>query len=333
MYIRLILALLMLTGMAFAKGNPPPSSDVTTIYVVKPGDSLWKLSGKFYGNPLLWPRLWELNPYIDNPSLIYPGDVLSLKSRQPEIPVVKIEPNTHKVSFQDIEPPPPVYYYSRGGTEGFIAPSIWEHMGTILTSEPPKILLGTGDIVFTNVGSKNGVRPGDKFTIFRSSKPSLHPISGRRVGYKVAIQGELEIIEVLGKRKSTAIITASYREITRGARIRPHEPYVKTVVERKGTERVDGFVIDTKNNIELTGRGDIIYLDVGEVHSIIPGNIFSIYTRPRKSYDPDAGKNVTIPGTLIGKVIVLDVQEHTSTGIITQSSRQVALGNIVSLDI
>lgn len=72
---------------------------------------------------------------------------------------------------------------------------------------------------------------------------------------------------------------------------------------------------------------------MGEKHSIVPGNTFSIYTLPRKSYDPDAVKQVTIPGTLIGKLVVLEVENGSSTGIITESSRQVQIGNIVSLDI
>lgn len=333
MYLRIILTVFLLTGMALAEGSLPPPKDGTTIYVVRPGDSLWKISGRFFENPLLWPRLWEINPYIDNPNLIYPGDVIALKAQQPDIPVVKVEPKMHKVSFEDIEPPPPVYYYSRGGTEGFITPGEWEHMGTILTSEPPKILLGTGDIVFTNVGSKNGVRTGDTFTIFRTSKPVFHPITGQKIGHKVQIEGELEIIEVLGKRKSTAVITSSYVEITRGARIRPEEPFVKEVVLRKGIERVDGFIVTTKNNTELSGKGDIVYVDIGEVDSIVPGNTFSIYTLPRKSYDPDARKRVRIPGTLIGKIVVLEVKEKSATGIITESSRQIEIGDIVSLDI
>lgn len=333
MYVRTIIAIFLLTGIALAQGSLPPPKDGTTIYVVEPGDSLWKISGRFFGNPLFWPRLWEINPYIDNPNLIYPGDVIALKAKQPDIPVVKVEPKAHKVSFEDIEPPPPVYYYSRGGTEGFITPGEWEHMGTILTSEPPKILLGTGDIVFTNVGSKNGVSTGDMFTIFRTSKSVLHPITGQRIGYKVQIEGELELVEILGKRKSTGIITSSYVEITRGARIRPQEPFVKEVILRKGTERVDGFVIDTKNNTEVSGKGDVVYLDVGEVNNVVPGNVFSIYTQPRKAYDPDAHKDVVIPGTLIGKIVVLEVKEKSATGIITESSRQIEVGTVVSLDI
>jgi len=334
MYLRVVLAIFLLSTMALAEGNLPYPKDGTTIYVVRPGDTLWKISGRFFDNPLFWPRLWDLNQQIDNPSRIYPGDVLSLKIQPPaNMPVVKIEPKSKKISFKDIEPPPPVFYYSPGGSEGFISSHRWKHMGTILTSEPPKILLGTGDIVFTNVGSEQGVSVGDKFTVFRSSKPVDHPITGNRMGYKVSVQGVIEIIEVLDKRKSTAVITESFREITRGARIRPHEPFVKEVTEKKGVERVEGFIIETKNHTQLSGKGDVIYMDIGEVHSVVPGNTMSIYTLPRKSYDPDSGKRVTIPGTLIGKVVVLDVDEENSTGIITESSRQIQIGNIVSLDI
>ena len=334
MCFRVILAVFLLSGIALAEGSLPYPKDGTTIYVVRPGDTMWKISDRFYDNPLFWPRLWALNQQIDNPSRIYPGDVLSLKIQPPAtMPVVKIEPKAKKISFKDIEPPPPVFYYSPGGSEGFISSHQWKHMGTILTSEPPKILLGTGDIVFTNVGSEQNVRVGEKFTIFRSSKPVIHPVTGKRAGYKVAILGVAEIVEVIGKRKSTAVIIDSFREITRGARIRPHEPFVKEVIEKKGVERVDGFIIETKNNTALSGQGDVIYMDIGKAHSIVPGNTISVYTQARKSYDPDAGKQVTIPGALIGKVVVLDVDEENSTGIITESSRQIQIGNIVSLDI
>ncbi len=334
MYLRVVLAIFLLSTMALAEGSLPYPKDGTTIYVVRPGDTLWNVSGRFFDNPLFWPRLWDLNQQIDNPSRIYPGDVLSLKIQPPaDMPVVKVEPKSKKISFKDIEPPPPVYYYSPGGSEGFISTHRWKHLGTILTSEPSKILLGTGDIVFVNVGSEQQVKVGERFTVFRTSKHVDHPITGNRVGYKVSIQGVIEIIEVLDKRKSTAVIVESFREITRGARIRGYEPFVKEVVEKKAVERADGFIIETKTAMQLSGRGDVVYMDLGENHSVVPGNTMSIYTLPRKAYDPDAGKQVTIPGILIGKIVVLDVDEENSTGIITESSKQIQIGNIVSLDI
>ena len=336
MRLKLILAAVLLGGIALAQGELPEPKGGVTIYVVRPGDSLWNISKSFFNNPLLWPRLWELNPYIDNPNLIYPGDVLALKPtppKAPTLPVVKIDPEIGVKSIVEVQPPPPVFYYSRGGDVGFIASYEWEDMGAILSSEPPKILLGEGDTVYTNVGSEDNIQPGDAFTIFRSAKVVLHPITGRRVGYKVAILGELEIIEVLGKRMSSAKITASYREITRGARVRPLEPFVKEVVIKKGLEKADGYVVESLNSVELTGKGDVIYVDIGGQDGVVPGNTLSIYGHPRYAYDPDAGRNVVIPGALIGKLVVFDVRKDTATGIIVESARQIVKGDVVSVDL
>ncbi len=68
-------ALLMVAGYAAAQGLRGDHPDT---YVVVRGDTLWDIAGKFLQHPWLWPEIWQANPQIRNPHLIYPGDVISL---------------------------------------------------------------------------------------------------------------------------------------------------------------------------------------------------------------------------------------------------------------
>jgi LysM repeat protein len=63
---------------------PPASSEQDATYVIKKGDTLWDLAFQFLGDPFSWQRIWQLNSYIANPDLIFPGNSLIIPDRYAE---------------------------------------------------------------------------------------------------------------------------------------------------------------------------------------------------------------------------------------------------------
>src|SRR5215831_15868632 len=56
-----------------------PVSHAPRTYVVQPGDTLSGLAQRFYGNDLMWPRIWHANMgQVSNPDEIYPGQRLTI---------------------------------------------------------------------------------------------------------------------------------------------------------------------------------------------------------------------------------------------------------------
>src|SRR5690606_5239032 len=75
--VTIVLGLWLWTALAIA-AETPFKDDVPQRYTVKEGDTLWGISAMFLSDPWKWPEVWSANPQIENPHLIYPGDVIAL---------------------------------------------------------------------------------------------------------------------------------------------------------------------------------------------------------------------------------------------------------------
>ncbi|RMH89076.1 LysM domain-containing protein [Lysobacter pythonis] len=73
-------------------------------YVVRKGDTLWDIAARFLKKPWLWPEIWQANPQVGNPHLIYPGDVLSLAYLNRVQPGPRADAPIPAVPLSQVEP-------------------------------------------------------------------------------------------------------------------------------------------------------------------------------------------------------------------------------------
>jgi len=73
-----VLLIALLVALPLAAQDVELRDDHPDEYVVREGDTLWDIAGRFLTKPWQWPAIWQANPQVDNPHLIYPGDRLSL---------------------------------------------------------------------------------------------------------------------------------------------------------------------------------------------------------------------------------------------------------------
>ncbi|MBI2116045.1 MAG: LysM peptidoglycan-binding domain-containing protein [candidate division NC10 bacterium] len=90
--------------------------------------------------------------------------------------------------------------------------------GTIADSARRVEHIALQHLVFLDVGSDQGIRPGDVFAIYRPSPPAVIPATGKEIGIAPERLGEAVVIRVT-ERTATAVITASSKESQPGDRV------------------------------------------------------------------------------------------------------------------
>ena len=215
------------------------------IYTIKQGDTLWDISARFLKNPFLWPKLWQRNPYITNPHWIYPGQPVRLSSleevkkeeppkvvveekpkevaKEPEVKKV-VEPAPEKPAVVVVERKPEVEkpaVFPEIRSAGFFSDIEYRGIGIILESKEGKTLMSEGDICYLAFKTAEPVLIGDKYTVFRASELIVHPITGKRIGRRYNITGNIQIIDRYGTFYTAKVLEA-FDSIEKGDFIRPY---------------------------------------------------------------------------------------------------------------
>jgi LysM repeat protein len=334
-------------------------------YTVQKGDTLWGISSSFLRDPFYWPKLWKDNKFILNPDLIYPGNVIifpteeqmreALKRTKEETAPSSVEAKT-PVEERTSETAPPVPAEPLNGEEEIRTPPIARQSaaqasadkdlvfssGYILREpEPSGIIINSGDIwddkelysKFDTIYLLPSVRPnvGDRLTAYRVVRQVYHPKTGKYLGNLIRVLGTMEVTAVQDKT-ATAVVSRSYDVITQGdpyISYKPLEPATQEIHENPSGPRLDGYIVDVKEEKVSNAQFDVVFIDKGHRDGLLVGQNFLIFREGKKTSFSSPGGGVRLPRRKVGELQVIAVQDETSVAKVVGSTEPITRGDMV----
>ncbi|MFK2878142.1 LysM peptidoglycan-binding domain-containing protein [Rhodanobacter hydrolyticus] len=365
-----VLAGTMVAAAVCAAGASQLRSDHPDSYTVRRGDTLWGISAKFLAKPWLWPEIWQANPQVRNPHLIYPGDILNLSFINGG-PALRLEPSVHS---DDAVPAIPL-----DAVKTFLKDL--RVMDSSVVSKAPYVVGLEEDQLDGSSGQNIYVRgldtqPGQRWAIVRPehvfrgyddgnggttlygddlyanvavvkspweedfNNGSGQYRRGKDMGLEVKVIGTAETLRT--GDPTTLLVLEATSEIHKGDRLMPVDdnPYDPSFFPHapKSLPK-DGRVIAFTGAMDAVGPHQVVALSVGSADGVDNGTTFAIWQPGERIHDDVAGSSwrrgvgphVTLPDEYIGHVMVFRTFDHVSYGLVMDGLRPVKKGDKLQL--
>lgn len=99
--------------------------------------------------------------------------------------------------------------------------------------------------------------------------------------------------------------------------------------------KLTGIIIADSHASPYLAKGSIAFLNIGQKQGVLPGQKFRVYAIFRDNVTKGLEGVIPSPETpreTVGELVILHVQEKSATGIVVNSSREIAIGDGVELE-
>jgi hypothetical protein len=321
------------SGPVLAPGAPDS-------YVVKRGDTLWGISKIFLRDPWYWPEIWQVNPQVQNPHLIYPGDTLRLVyiDGRPRVTVsrgmmerggtARVEP---RVRSQPLEAAITSIPYET--VAAFMSkPSVLsseqiDGAPYVLASRDLHVVISNGDTMYAR-GFSAPAPLGTHYNVVRVGDPLRDPDDNRIVGYDGIFTASGHVTR--GGDPTTLILTESARETVPGDKLFAGGGDVALdFVPSAPKMRINGRIMAVTDGVSVIGQYQVVVINRGARDGLAPGNVLAVYDTPGKVPDNVskgwygmshiASKKVQLPGERTGTFMVFKTFDRISYGLIMEA--------------
>jgi len=290
--------------------------DAPKSYTVKQGDTLWDISGLYLQQPWLWPQLWKLNPQVENPHLIYPGDVLSLSYDKDGRPVLSLNGSAIKVSPSDEATEPgqgirklsPEVRKSLKNVKAvttiplmMIRPFLTyeQSLSTEQIDSLPYVLGADDHVKNASQGHilyiRGQLQQDAAYGIYRKGKAYTDPQTEEILGYETILVGTARAFRAGGAEvtaPASVTVLDVKQEIRQGDRLLPAadgQSLPAFFMMRKPEKSISGTIIDTTSDLREFSSWDIVVLNKGLQDGVKAGYMFSINRQSPTVVDSSRG--------------------------------------------
>lgn len=329
------------TGIAFAAaeasatGQVPLNPRHPDSYVVKRGDTLWDISAMFLQDPWYWPEIWQANPQVANPHLIYPGDVLTLVfvNGRPQLQLQrgtamggteKLSPKVREQDLADAIPTIPLETIGAFLSRGTIlqkddidgAPYVVAIRDRHLIGAAGNDLYVRGDVAGMNYGY-NVVHVGDRL---------IDPDDGDVLGYEGIYVGS-GAIRRLGD-PATLTLADTSREVLEGDRlISQNLTYPANFTPRAPSKPVEGSIIAVVDGVSQVGQYQVVILNRGTRHGLEVGSVLRVWRAGESVADRNrsglSGGKVRLPDEPAGLSMVFRTYDRVSYALVMEATSEI----------
>ncbi len=340
-------------GEAAAQG-PVIAPNAPDSYTVKHGDTLWGIAKLFLRDPWYWPEIWQVNPQVQNPHRIYPGDTLRLVYVNGQ-PRILLQPGlergngarvTPRVRSTELEAAITTIPYEK--IAAFMSkPSLLtkEQISKapyVLATRDSHIVMADDDTVYARGFSGGHADIGMHYNFMRVGDVLRDPDDNRVIGYHGIYTGSGHVTR--SGDPTSLLMTESVRETYPGDKLFPGGVDVPLdFIPSSPRTKVQGRIIAVQDGTVVIGQYEVVAINRGARDGLAPGNVLAVLSRPDKVIDNAKGgfvsshavsnlfaQRVRPPSERTGTFMVFKTYERMSFGLIMEANDIIHVADYVA---
>jgi hypothetical protein len=307
-------------------------------YTVKQSDTLWDISAKFLKNPWDWSEVWNKNSHLENPNLIFPGDVISLTfvNGKPQLGFAKhrngrlLAPRVRDIDTQDAIKIIPIEAIAPFlSSPKIVDKQEIDSAPYVVDFAKEHLLGGAGDRIY--VRSINAPK-SLSYTVYRKGKEFIHPETKDLLGYEANYIADA-VLEDSGDPATLEIIRA--RDVIRkGDKLMPTEDgqIALNFFPRPPEIQIKASIISVLDGVSQIGQHNIVVINKGSVDGLETGHVLKILQRGKTikdSYAKLKNDEVTLPNEEAAILMTFRVFERISYALVMTAKDAIHVSDYV----